>query len=94
MMWQPIETAPDDGSLFLGLCGRTVSTWWIVERTEKKKPVTTGIWPFRKMLETVEQEAGLYLENVTDGGGIFYISAGRRLGLNPTHWMPLPEPPA
>lgn len=99
--WKPIATAPKDGTLFLGKCGRTVSTWWIVDRPEKRKTVKMGVWPFRRIVETVERDAGLYLENVTDGGGIFYISAGRRIGLDPTHWRemdfgdgkPMPDAP-
>ncbi len=92
-MWRPIETAPQDGSLFLALCGRTASTWRIEHRPAKRSKAEVGIWPFRKTVETVEQEEGFYLENVTDGGGIFYVHSGRMFGLRPTHWMPLPEPP-
>lgn len=89
-MWQPIETAPQDGSMFLALCGRTVSTCWIVERPEKRETITTGVWPFKTKEERVVRESGFYLEHVTDGGSVIYVNAGRWLGMPPTHWMPIP----
>ncbi len=64
MDWQPIETAPKDGSKFISAwrCGvsdwQNVSPdtyWWIRE----------GKW-------------------ISDSDGL----------IEPTHWMPLPDPPA
>lgn len=57
MSWQPIETAPKDGSEFLGwFPGSTVMIWWMGQG---------GVW-----------------------GNDFWE------GEAPTHWMPLPNPPA
>lgn len=62
--WQPIETAPKDGSLILTYdgCNSRVVEWW----SEFK-----------------------YWDYIGDG---FYRSEFS--DHDPTHWMPLPAPPA
>lgn len=77
MNWQPIETAPRDGSdvlLFFPLDGldhrnhaRTVICFW---RLNETYPATSG-WVFQG--RAVRAYSSIY---------------------QPTHWMPLPEPPA
>lgn len=61
--WQPIETAPKDGSLIL---------------IYAKRGQAIGFWDdcWKIDLEFVEWEGAAW--------GTIY---------NPTHWMPLPEPP-
>ncbi len=70
--WQPIETAPKDGSsiLIVYICpldGPLVkeAQWWKRWYTDE----TNQGW----MLANLDEEYGDYIE--------------------PTHWMPLPEPP-
>lgn len=65
--WQPIETAPRDGTLVL--------LWWDGDFA----PV--GFWQ-DGWVYTMTQARNL------DGAVIDIL-----LGYEPTHWMPLPEPP-
>lgn len=66
MGWQPIETAPKDGSGFIGWWPESKNmpygfTWWL-----------TG-WPWADQ---------------------WYRTDHRQYAVGqPTHWMPLPEPP-
>lgn len=64
--WQPIETAPKDGTHILGFDGSYMTTveWW--EPSHKTEP---GSW------------------NLVQGCIRGYSE------WEPTHWMPLPEPP-
>lgn len=68
-MWQPIETAPKDGTPVLGWDGDCMTTvqWW---------------WP------SIGTPADGYWDLVCAG---MYASDGEWA---PTHWMPLPPPPA
>ena len=72
--WQPIETAPKDGTV--------VDLWARREQTDKYERLADCHW------------CGMtdWLGNEYDGWD--GLSPGlRRTYDNPTHWMPLPEPP-
>lgn len=60
MTWQPIETAPTDGS------------WVLIVADWKRAPVTIGFWNAE------------WFALHPQAGAIF---------TEPTHWMPLPDPP-
>lgn len=66
--WQPIETAPKDGTAFLAF-----------EPSEDDDPPRIGVCYI--------STSGDLIENVSAGFADDYSFA-------PTHWMPLPEPPA
>lgn len=75
MTWQPIETAPKDGSLILLYrpdaydWGKVTPGKWEAQQYSKKPQPYWDIW--LKIGSTRESRAWV-----------------------PTHWMPLPEPPA
>lgn len=80
--WQPIETAPKDGSEILGYrddCGALLMRW-------------TSLGEF-----LTESELSEYDEETTYQEDWFYADfiCGGRLENDqaPTHWMPLPPPP-
>lgn len=64
MTWQPIETAPKDGTEVLGWLSRSID----------EQPYVETMW----YVPDAEVWVGDY-----DGCRVL-----------PTHWMPLPEPPA
>lgn len=71
-MWQPIESAPKDGTDILGY----FPDW--------KRPIAVTCWMDYKSL---------------DHGVVTYHSQYWFTGIamnksNPTHWMPLPDPPS
>jgi hypothetical protein len=72
MEWQPIETAPGDGTPVLG---------WVAANDPK---------PFEKagvMYVTWSRKGSwIFLDTTAHGGARYHWE--------PTHWMPLPEPPA
>lgn len=63
--WQPIETAPKDGTPILVAC-----------------PYSSGV-----AVENVR-----WIDRPRARGWRFH-NYGPALGVQPTHWMPLPEPP-
>jgi alkylation response protein AidB-like acyl-CoA dehydrogenase len=68
MEWQPIETAPRDGtSILVAKAGKWVreASWWDAWYAN----TSDQGW----MPANIDEEYGSYIE--------------------PTHWMPLPEPP-
>jgi hypothetical protein len=71
--WQPIETAPKDGTLILAwftwLHGRVCICSWNTDRYAKRP---------RPYWSTLDER-------------VFGISRAREG--QPTHWMPLPDPP-
>lgn len=73
--WQPIETAPRDGSSFLGAV-----------------PYEDGSWRVDRMNWAANARGkGGYFQSLSTKllQGIHYMRANP-----PTHWRPLPEPPA
>lgn len=71
MTWQPIETAPKDGTTILITREMEMFGWVRGYATYQTISGIGGGW-------------------VSHGFGVF-----GELGLgNPTHWMPLPDPPA
>jgi hypothetical protein len=71
--WQPIETAPKDGTLVV-LVGKIVDGWAQPTRA------CVGSWSF-------EQRPPYFV------AGWAFVAPGYIAEFNPTHWMPLPEPP-
>lgn len=71
--WQPIETAPRDGT--------HIDVWYA-----PKSPTGEPLIPCRVAYAYFEDGRWWY-QNTSNGLGL-------RLWQEPTHWMPLPEPPA
>jgi len=77
MEWQPIETAPKDGTAFLawedddrGNQWPVVIKWTEYETEEDREEFGEGFWQYcEELLSDVAGEA------------------------EPTHWLPLPPPP-
>ncbi len=88
MSWEPIETAPQDGTLLLlwlkeepyGRCG--------YELPEEAKNWTLGFWVHRGWKSIETEDAGGMGGELT-GWMADYVC----LDCKPTHWMPLPTPP-
>lgn len=77
MKWQPIETAPKDGTdiivMHVHISTQIVhAAFWIDEEQGLDKPGDTGWWSYDK-----SEGSRIKLDD----------------WLTPTHWMPLPEPP-
>lgn len=82
MIWQPIETAPKDGTEVLGVF---VKQWdW------EKAPSVYGPWTvaFRNKRWMASYDGMSVVEYMSDFG-TDYMEAE----IDPTHWMPLPDPP-
>ena len=77
--WQPIETAPKDGTRVLLFGGE--QEVWKSQRDSKAGPMVVG-WA-----DGTEYGEQAWRFCTYDSG--FY----GRLDTQPTHWMPLPEPP-
>jgi len=71
-MWQPIETAPKDGTK-IDLWGRNLLTW--DKRGERIVNVAWG-----RVTNWLGREGDDW-------------QTGRGEDFQPTHWMPLPDPP-
>ena len=88
--WQPIETAPKDGTRIM-VYGRGVDG--AVWDTKVPMPLLHGIayWHYFETDRYIDAGDGLYKKVRTQD------LAGWRIGYSwftPTHWMPLPEPPS
>jgi hypothetical protein len=74
--WQPIETAPMEGSFVLLTGGKFCSNW---EKNQPKPDFVIGRW------ENDPRWEGDWI--------IYYDLTGCGRYYDPTHWMPLPQPP-
>ena len=80
MEWQPIETAPKDGTLII--------LW---NSTKGLNRAYFGSWRVDSSEEHLEDSSlANWFDDSYDDFSLGYSS----LPLNPTHWMPLPPPPS
>ena len=80
--WQPIATAPKDGSFIL-VSGGDIDTE--LGSTEKQDSVAKALYEWDGYDDETSED--LYSWVVADG--CYY----RVKIINPTHWMPIPNPP-
>ena len=86
MDWQPIETAPKDGTwIVLGKAD------WNVFPKARWGEVDGGDFLFDAWL-FADETHGCLVPNV-DGGAVLGWSEDYEDECMPTHWMPLPKPP-
>jgi hypothetical protein len=81
MIWQPIETAPKDGTWILVWGGKTDENmeWW--DEKDRNRPVTA------RWCSESGRRSGYWRFASYDGG---YLGDFVE---DPTHWQPLPELP-
>lgn len=80
LQWQPIETAPKDGRQILLTNGQAVAQgWW-----EHEEPY---IYEKRDI-------GGVYIGQDESDGFDGWLDCEGGMQPDPTHWMPLPAPPA
>lgn len=77
--WQPIETAPKDGTAILLTNG---------------KDVAEGHWYFEEGGTTEHRDLdGRYIDQTDSDGYDGWLDWDGGMQPDPTHWMPLPAPP-
>jgi hypothetical protein len=96
--WQPIETAPKDGTTVLayGLAYAELSndgfSWITADDQKPRKPLVTIIrWHEAWYDKDVEVGDGLFRKEPTLSHAYWKPHAH---AFRPTHWQPLPDPPA
>lgn len=88
--WQPIETAPKDGRVFLAYAGQYPQfVAWVETEEEEFIQDDWRWWRWRKV---VRREAGFRILMPPARGMGFGIH-GNYAPFTPTHWMPLPPHP-
>lgn len=80
--WQPIETAPRDGTEIIGIFSNDYG--------DQPKPTVYGPW-------TIAFRNGAWWASWDDASVIeaegYWGCDFKGAPIDPTHWMPLPEPP-
>ena len=88
--WQPIETAPKDGTKILTYGLGHGNEVFSHDANERPFPMySVAYWRWHDSTEDVEVEPGLFRKvpcRVLEGWATDW-------SYRPTHWMPLPEPP-
>ncbi|NDD83425.1 DUF551 domain-containing protein [bacterium] len=86
MKWQPIETAPKDGTLIIAMNiqGYIDCVSWTRFDTEDKEEIAKKIRIYGSYF------GWFHAERVYSGGDMLLEE---NLSFEPTHWIPLPKPP-
>ena len=94
MTWQPIETAPRDG---------TVIDLWMVTEERKGFRIPDAYWvtnqPYSARMVWKKRDGWMAANQEYDGADgwadvpKFTTVEGKEVWTLATHWMPLPEPP-
>lgn len=79
--WQPIETVPKDGRALL-LCWAIDADGNPIDWNEE--PKSSGVFVQVASFSEVVNSWWVYIDTPSDA----------RLHFDPTHWMPLPDPPS
>lgn len=86
MTWQPISTAPRDGTEILVYCGPDFDPMWGIAYWDEGLPEE-----YAALATQTEEEK---IRAMTPGWAMWWDNDARRPHKWPTHWMPLPDPPS
>ena len=90
MTWQPIETAPRDGTvILLAKEEQVVAGWWSDAKETQCSTGTPYPWCFMDDHTDFDEDA-----SVEAGAGLIQPNGWQDNSNGPTHWQPLPAPPA
>jgi hypothetical protein len=97
-MWQPIETAPKDGTPVLGLCVHSADPYYDGDRLTDYGARCEGLSNVEDGPHVIAWELG---QEMSEGWeypsywipGGWFLTADTEKMANPTHWAPIPEIP-
>jgi hypothetical protein len=98
--WQPIETAPKDGTVILAWCNHEADPYVECKETGRLTLYAAhaeGLSHAETGYQLIQWGGG-WSDSYEDGGGRlpdwwFVAGSEFEIAANPLHWMPLPEPP-
>jgi hypothetical protein len=96
--WQPIETAPRDGTAILGWCVHAADPYYDGDRLTIYAAHTEGLSHAADGPVVVEW-GGAFDDSTWESPGCslpdwwFQRGSEFEVTANPTHWMPIPPPP-